>query len=537
MLEYFNAFFTVQIVLYFTALFTGAVFTYIIYILFKERLLKSNLANRKAYKILIAAIILYIIFFSVFSVVRYEMMLPNVYDMGNMEQTLWNTANGDYYRMTTTDPATSRLHYHVEPVFLTLAPFYNIWPNGNWLLILQTIILALGAWPVFLIAKRVISNRTAALMLAISYLLFPAIHQANSVDFHPLALGSTFILFAFYWFLEQRYSYSFIFFSIAMMCREEYALMVGMFGLYFVVARRLWRFGFGLIIMGFGWFLFVLLLIMPTFSPADSVMQWDLYLHLGSGPQEIITNIFTQPGNAADSLLNSGHLSYVLYLLAPVCLLPIFGIQILAVGVFSFFSLFLRSETSILAGLMHNHSSLVAPIFIALVFGLYFIARKYSRKKKISPDVTSKYLALQVLVVSVVTLLILQFTVLGFWQYLDPVYTENQRAVIKKVRQIVPEESSVMAPSVLGERFANRKDLYTLNNNFEYEKIAPDYIFITTNMEAYCRRWNIKNATETEECRQKAVLINSFIERLQEDKDYYKVLEEDEMHLFENINK
>lgn len=535
--EYFNAFFTVQIVLYLTALSIGAVFTYIIYLFFRERFLKSNLANQKAYKILLAAILLYIIFFSIYSVVRYEMMLPNIYDMGNVEQTLWNTANGDYYRMTTASPATSRLYYHVEPILLALAPFYNIWPNGNWLLILQTIILALGAWPVYLIAKKIINNRTAALMLAISYLLFPAIHQANSVDFHPLALGSTFILFAFYWFLEQKYSYSFIFFSLAIMCREEYALMVGMFGLYFVVARRLWRFGFGLMVMGLGWFLFVFLLIMPTFSPVDSVLQWDLYQHLGSGPQEIITNFFTQSGNAAASLLNSGHLSYILYLLAPVSLLPIFGIQILAVGVFSFLSLFLRPESSILVGLMHNHSSLAAPIFIALVFGLYFIARKYSKRKKISLDATSKYLALQVLVVSVVTLLILQFTVLGFWQYLDPVYTENQRTVIKKVQQIVPEESSVMAPSVLGERFANRKDLYTLNNNFEYERAAPDYIFVTTNMEAYCRRWNIKNSTETKECQQKAVLVDSFIQKLQKDKNYYKVLDEDGMYLFENMNK
>lgn len=513
------------IILYLSLLIMGAIVAYIIFILFKRSPPFFSIDSRKAIRILFIAIIIYIAVFSTFCLVRYNLLIPRTYDMGNMEQTVWNTAHGDLFRMTTFYPAESRLYYHVEPIFLILAPLYLFWQDGRFLLLIQTVILALGAIPVFLIAREKLKDNFAALSLGIVYLLFPAIHQANAVDFHPLSLGTTFILFAFYWFLKDKYFLSFSFFSLAIFCREEYAAMVFLFGLYFIIARRKWRFGALLSIFGLGWFLFVLLYIIPTFSPSDSVMQFGIYAHLGGSPTEIINNIIDDPGGFLGLLVSTSRVSYLLYLLAPLCLLPFLGLGLLATGLFSFLTIYLRMESSIHAGLMHNHSSLVGPIFLAAIFGIYFIAKRFKNR---SPTVI-KYLTFQILVVTVFTVAALQFTVVSPLREIDVKFSPHQRTVIREAIQKIPQDASVLTVASLGARLARRADLYSFHELLNYTVVNPDYVFTTDYLDSYCPSW----AEGSDSCLDKEGIYKSIVLSLQQDTNYQTIIEDDDIYLFQ----
>ena len=104
-------------------------------------------------------ILLYIGLFSWQSVARHQAFATNAYDMGNVNQAFWNTVHGRPLQFTNwrgveLDLANdSRLAMHVEPIYFVLAPIYWLWQQPETILILQTIILALGALPVFWLAR------------------------------------------------------------------------------------------------------------------------------------------------------------------------------------------------------------------------------------------------------------------------------------------------------------------------------------------------------------------------------------------------
>ena len=82
------------------------------------------------------------------------------FDIGNMDQAVWNTLHGHLFRFTNRgadwEGPPTRLGIHVEPILLLVALFYLIHSGPETLLILQTMALALGAIPLFLLGRRLI---------------------------------------------------------------------------------------------------------------------------------------------------------------------------------------------------------------------------------------------------------------------------------------------------------------------------------------------------------------------------------------------
>jgi len=73
----------------------------------------------------------------------------DAFDLGNMDQAVWNTLHGHPFRFTNRGnddfgPPT-RLSIHVEPILLLLSLLYLIHSGPVTLLATQTIALALGA--------------------------------------------------------------------------------------------------------------------------------------------------------------------------------------------------------------------------------------------------------------------------------------------------------------------------------------------------------------------------------------------------------
>ena len=93
---------------------------------------------------------------------------------------------------------------HFDPILLLLAPAYLIAPNAETLLIIQSVWLASGAIPLFLLASRVIRSSWVALVIAGAYLLHPALHGINMYEFHSLALVVPLLFWVVYLLERQR---------------------------------------------------------------------------------------------------------------------------------------------------------------------------------------------------------------------------------------------------------------------------------------------------------------------------------------------
>ena len=83
------------------------------------------------------------------------------------------------------------------------APFYRLGAGPEFLYIVQNVSIALGALPVYLIAKQRFSKPLIGLVFAVAYLLYAPAQWVAWVNFHPEALVITPFLFAWYFYLRR----------------------------------------------------------------------------------------------------------------------------------------------------------------------------------------------------------------------------------------------------------------------------------------------------------------------------------------------
>ena len=116
--------------------------------------------------LLAAAITAYAAGFAALSSLRHEAFITGRFDLGNMVQAVWSTAHGHPLEMTELHgDQISRLAAHVDPILVLFAPLWWIWPSPHMLLAVQAVVIALGAVPVFLLARKHLASPRAALGL------------------------------------------------------------------------------------------------------------------------------------------------------------------------------------------------------------------------------------------------------------------------------------------------------------------------------------------------------------------------------------
>lgn len=289
-------------------------------------------------------IVAYIAIFGTMSLRRHQNLRTNALDLGYTDQAVWNTLQGRPFRFSTYVDAAFKLDipiqdfrepelllgYHVEPILAAIAPLYLLHDGPETLLWLQTIAIALGAIPVYLIVRHRIEwrakrdkgqergnkaqgaseterttpsdsrfefqiERWVPVGFVLLYLLSPSLQAANLSDFHAVALSPLFLLSAFY-FLETDRPWGFVIFSfLAMMCKEEIGLLVALMGLWAAFVRRRWLLGLAVAILGAGWTLLSMQVIMPHFSGLSGSAFLVRYGQFGDSPVGIVRNLVQQP--------------------------------------------------------------------------------------------------------------------------------------------------------------------------------------------------------------------------------------------------
>jgi uncharacterized membrane protein len=103
--------------------------------------------------LLILLVVGYASVFSYLTVVRYAAFEARALDMGNLNQAIWNTAHGDWFHLTNQPGTVNRLSLHVEPILIPISWLYLLYPAPPLLLVLQAVVVALGAIPLFALAR------------------------------------------------------------------------------------------------------------------------------------------------------------------------------------------------------------------------------------------------------------------------------------------------------------------------------------------------------------------------------------------------
>ena len=191
---------------------------------------------------------------SALSVLRHRAFETGRFDLGNMVQAVWTTAHGHPLEITSLQgDQISRLGAHVDPILVAFAPLWWLWPSPDLLLTGQAVAVALGALPVFWLARKHLGSERAALGFALVYLLLPAVEWLTLNEFHPVALATPLLLFAF-WYLDEDRLVPFALAAVAAsLCKEEIALVIAGYGLWYALARRRRRAGLTIFGAGLAW--------------------------------------------------------------------------------------------------------------------------------------------------------------------------------------------------------------------------------------------------------------------------------------------
>ena len=132
----------------------------------------------------------------------------------------------------------SRLGAHFDPLVALLAPLWWLWPSPDMLLVVQAVGVALGAVPVFLLARKHLGGEWSGLGFALVYLLYPPTQWLVVDDFHPVALATPLLLGAI-WFLDEDRLLPFALCAgAACLTKEQVGLVVAMLGIWHAFGAR-----------------------------------------------------------------------------------------------------------------------------------------------------------------------------------------------------------------------------------------------------------------------------------------------------------
>jgi uncharacterized membrane protein len=344
-----------------------------------------------AWGLLIVAMLVYTVDMNFQAILRYDTFKATAFDLGNMDQVLWNTIHGRLFQFTNQaidwyGPPT-RLAIHFEPIILPLSLLYVFHADPHILLVFQTLALASGALPVFLLTRRYLPEwPIVAALMATAYLLAPALLGLNIFDFHPLSLATPLLLYAMLALTYKRYVWFLVACVLAASCKEDIPLVIALFGVLLIWKYKLPRLGITLIIGGLLWSFLAFKVIIPHFYPGVQANNyWYRYEALGSSPGAAIANLLIHPWLLFTTFFTLDRLFYLaglirsvgfISLLAPEWLLP--ALPILAENLLS-------TDPLLYSGVYHYNAAIIPFVMLAAIHGTRHLILIWQRWRQEEP--------------------------------------------------------------------------------------------------------------------------------------------------------
>ena len=309
------------------------------------------------------------------AVLRYDTFKATAFDLGNMDQVLWNTLHGRWFQFTNQaidwyGPPT-RLAVHFEPIILPLSLLYVFGADPRILLVFQTLVLVAGALPVFLLTRKYLPQwPVLAAIMVFAYLLSPALLGVNIFDFHPVSLATPLLLYAILALEYKRYVWFVIACVLAGACKEDIPLALAMLGILLIWKYKLRRLGLVLFFGGLFWSFLAFAVIIPHFYPgAQSNNFWYRYETLGSSPGAAIANLFLHPWLFFATFITIDRVYYLAGLLRSTGFLPLLAPEWLLPALPSLAVNLLSTDPLTYSGAYQYNAAIIPFVMLAAIHG------------------------------------------------------------------------------------------------------------------------------------------------------------------------
>jgi len=493
--------------------------------------IKSNLDKNSKYYLLFF-ILLYIAALFLLSLKKYYNFNYNLLDLAIFNQVFFNTLHGNWFVDTVN--IDIYLADHFTPIIFLLLPFYSLWQDARFLLLLQSIIIGLSAWPLYLIAKDVLKNKGTALLVASIWLFNPFVHTVNLLEFHLLPVAIFFIFWTFYFYRQHKLNFYILFFVLSLLVREDISFILIAFAIFSFLDKRSWKWKLASLLLPIIYFILAYniiryfaptgdnkFLIYYAWSGGDTV--WTIILGWLSHPWSVIGHIFTWK-----------NLLGVVVLLLPFSFLPLLRPKYLFLCLLPFLQILMTAKGFDFSAYSSHYAMFFLPaIFIAMIFSLFKIRNK--EKFWLSQKIYKHYDIFKVIFV---------VAIIYFFIFLSPAWPilfdrPNQRLldVKRNISSLVNEEASLVAEASFLPSMSKRPQAYPVfysyfgKNQFANKDfIMPDVDYILVDYSQFLEVLAEKNITG---------FLQPFKDKMAENwrkkiKDYALIKVQDNIYLWQN---
>lgn len=302
------------------------------------------------------------------------------YDMGIYDQGLWLVSRGEQFMSVR---GMNFWGHHFNVIAYAFVPAYWLGAGPEFLYVVQAIGLALGAIPIYLIARDKLSTPWWGLLFAVVYLMYAPVQWISWAMFHPEALVITPFLYAWWFATKERWGWFFAMVLLALSTREDTALAVVMLGFVLAIYMRgapdyrrvLQRCG-ATVLLAVVWYVVATKLVLPYFNDGKEPFYITyFYGNYGDDTAEIVKTIITHPNRVVSDAVQHDRIVFYkqmswplgwVYLANPLGLLMALP-QLLAsvIGLSPYARMIRYQYTSVM----------IAPIMIASIHGAHTLLR------------------------------------------------------------------------------------------------------------------------------------------------------------------
>jgi uncharacterized membrane protein len=269
--------------------------------------------------------------FSWLSITNHHALRTGAADLGYYDNVFYQSIHGRPLGCSFFGPG-HHAAAHFDPILVLLSPLYALYSRAELLLVLQSFWLGAGIVPVYLLARARGLARDAAGALALAYALYPALHGANLYDFHSLSLLPTLALWLLHCAEAGRRRAFGIVLALALLCREDVALVLCPVGLCFLLDRRPGkaRLGWATIAAAGAYFVVVKRFFMTSSAILNTGPDTKSYEHYYAdlipyqdGVRGILRSLAANPAFALAHAVTEPKLTYLALLFLPLLFLPL----------------------------------------------------------------------------------------------------------------------------------------------------------------------------------------------------------------------
>ena len=361
---------------------------------------------------------------------------------------------------------------HAEPLMLLFVPFYYLVPGAKTLLFLETLCIAVASIPVYLLGRKILRHEAGGILMAVAFLFFPSVVAHNVMQFSTTAFPLPFLMFAFYFFQEEKFVPFLVTAGLASMGKEMAPLTLIMFVPYALWRRRSWKWVAASLAVPIAALSLSLGVIRPHFarSAVTRVEYPSLAYFSGFGNTlgEFVRTILSRPDKVFAALFTGQNVIYLLLLLTAVgFVLPFFAAEVLFALPELFFNLLSASDGLKTVVWCYNVN---AGMFL-VVATMYTLAR-------IDRFLQSRFgLAKYGPVLAGCVALL---CVSNWWQWFSPrnyVLPPQHEAQQEMFKRVPTDDSLLVGPGQILGHVCHRKVL-TSTHDFQFSQAKPEQMFL-----------------------------------------------------------